>query len=267
MRSGRLVVAVCRLLCSLVLGAPFLAPAASYAQFDPPWDETLDTPLYLIHVISTSSTTGDIETDQYIVHPEPPDDQGGLVLPDGFGGTFGVRTDWSGGPYDTARAICRAAGSRGQTAFNFEAGPNHFSCADILPRGSWFSRLGTGGKVLVIGTGILVAIGVAAVIGVGVTAAVSALSAGASAAAAGLTAFAGEVLTGYLAGTGTAFAIKRLAKQAGKQLFKQLGRRATVAELHAAMLAAMNAALAARGMGAWDMTQFQTLLWGVDLIW
>jgi hypothetical protein len=266
-RTHRLVVAACRLALAVTLGALLAAPGASYAQDDPPWDEALDTPLFLIHIIRTSSITGDIDTDQYIVHHSPPDGEGNLVLPDGFGGTFGNKSDWSGGPYGTARAVCTAARSQGESAFSFQAGANFFSCSTLAPSGNWFSRLGTGGKVLVIGTGILVAVGVAVAVGAGVAAAVSAVSAAAGAGAAALNAFAGELITTWLAGKALTAVAKRLALQAGKQLFKKLGRKASQKELYAAMLAAINAQLAARGMAPWAMEQLETLLWGIDLVW
>lgn len=56
-------------------------------------------PLFLVHIIETSTMYGPQERDTWILHPEPPNEDGVVLTADGYGGVFINKTDAHSGPY------------------------------------------------------------------------------------------------------------------------------------------------------------------------
>lgn len=63
-------------------------------------------PLYLVHIIETSTMGGPVPKDEWILHPNQPDQNGVLLTADGTGGWFVNKTDQTLGPYTSNYEVC-----------------------------------------------------------------------------------------------------------------------------------------------------------------
>jgi hypothetical protein len=123
------------ILLGLVLALYLVLASPASAVCDPctDFDQVIDPPQYLIHATGHGTTSGPVKDDWWFLFPQAPDSKGGLLLPDGSGGTFGYSTDHSSGPYTTPRAACAAAAAAGVqdfvvTPWGWES---HWYCKDV----------------------------------------------------------------------------------------------------------------------------------------
>ena len=106
---------------------PGPAPVAN-----PDWDKPFGTPQYLIHLTGHGTMDGSVKDDSYLLFPNAPDSKGGLLLPDGAGGTFGYSTDSSQGPFNTPREVCAAgSGKLGDGSYSAWNSNYSFSCKEM----------------------------------------------------------------------------------------------------------------------------------------
>ncbi|MCU1398575.1 MAG: hypothetical protein JWN62_1684 [Acidimicrobiales bacterium] len=95
------------------LAAVVVSPTTSLATsgtVDP--DRPFPSPQYLIHITGHGTTSGGVKDDALIIFNNPPDANGGILVSDGTGGTFGYSTDFSAGPFEKPSEVCAAAGAR-----------------------------------------------------------------------------------------------------------------------------------------------------------
>lgn len=97
----------------LLLGATGLAQGD---DFD--WDQEFPYPVYLSHITMTGTPSGPQERDFYILYPAPPDEDGILLVSDGYGGFYINEATLVGGAFTTPRAVCDSV--RGTPAENFD---------------------------------------------------------------------------------------------------------------------------------------------------
>lgn len=102
-RRRRLLAVLTLLLALLAL----LATRPSQAQ-TPNWDAPFRTPLYVLHVSESSSQYGPVQRDDYILHTALPDENGTVLVADGYGGVYINRAELFGGPFSTPRQVCEA---------------------------------------------------------------------------------------------------------------------------------------------------------------
>ena len=104
---------------------------------NPDWDKPFGTPQYLIHLTGHGTMDGYRKDDSYLLFPNAPDSKGGLLLPDGEGGTFGYNTDSTEGPFTTPRGVCAAGGSKvGDASLTAWNSNFSFSCKQMAAAGS-----------------------------------------------------------------------------------------------------------------------------------
>ncbi len=95
-------------------------------------DKPFGSPQYLLHATGHGTIDGPVKDDWLFLFPNHPDDKGGILLPDGSGGTFGYSIDYYSGPYNTPREVCAACSSKiGNGSMSAWNSWNSFSCVNI----------------------------------------------------------------------------------------------------------------------------------------
>jgi pSer/pThr/pTyr-binding forkhead associated (FHA) protein len=85
-----------------------LAAISSTGRADEPafdWDRRFPYSVYVVHITRTSTTTGPVDVDRYILHGTPPEN-GTLLTADGDAGYFINEAEAVGGPFWTPREVC-----------------------------------------------------------------------------------------------------------------------------------------------------------------
>jgi hypothetical protein len=166
------------------------------------------------------------------------------VCPEGKPQRFEERTNPANGQKYSIMVGCGATGIRG-----------------------WWQSQSTGVKVAVVAGGIGVLVVGAVAAGLLTWAGIAAAG---GAAAAGLVTASAEAATFVTMWVGEKAVLKvakELAKRCAKYLVKKLGRKPTQTEVKSLMLQLINKELAKRGLQQWTMQNFETVIWGIDLIW
>ena len=95
------------------------------------WDKPFGTPQYLLHATGHGTVDGSVKDDWWFLFGTPPTN-GGVLLPDGSGGTFGYSIDTSSGPFNSPSEVCAsipaAAAEASLGAWN---GNLSFTCKEI----------------------------------------------------------------------------------------------------------------------------------------
>ncbi len=125
-RRGAASIRVTAVLLLLALSMAGGGPARAADKFD--WSKKFSQPYYLVHIIETSTMSGPVTKDAWILSIEQPDDQGILLTADGYGGTFSNKTDDSLGPFRSAGDVCTAALGKGLKGSSWGVEGRYWNC-------------------------------------------------------------------------------------------------------------------------------------------
>jgi hypothetical protein len=127
------------------------------------WDAPFSKQQFLIHLTGTSTTSGFVPKNAYLLIGVQPQN-GVWITADGSGGTFSNRVELIAGPLYTPRAVCAAAAGLPVQQFRASGSNTAFNCAQAagsqgLRTGvrSFFENLSTAGKALVVGGAVILA--------------------------------------------------------------------------------------------------------------